>query len=168
MTEPDTQETVDAIAEKPKPARKHPFAPFHEEILAKIIAPRIAQTVAAGGGTVTNRGELHRKFNEQHGTTVSYTTFSDWCEELNIKFETRIHVDIPGYKQQRLSIPEYGMLSSPTSMTPPEFDDPASFAFDNAPRQSAGVSTQFAMGERDILPGGIPAPVMMDQVYGNQ
>jgi len=157
MTE--TEET-----KRPVPVRKHPFAPFHEEILAKVIAPRIAETVAQGGGSVTNRAELHRKFNEQHGTTVSYSTFSDWCEELDIKFETRIHVEIPGYRSSRMSVPARPVQFE----APSEMDMQPEQMFDNVPRQSAAVPIHFALGERDILPGGIPAPVMMDREFGNQ
>ena len=126
--------------------RKHPFTSFCTEILEKIIAPKIMEVVSEE--PATSRSDLLRKFNHKYNSQVSTTTFSDWCDQLDVRFETVVKVSIPGYRAtpatRQPTIPEK------------EIEDDSPVVFDE-PRPDIS-SPVFQMGERMVLPGGAKAP----------
>ena len=126
--------------------RKHPFTCFYTEILDKIIAPKIMEVVSIE--PATSRSDLLRKFNQRYNSQVSTTTFTDWCDQLDVRFETVVKVSIPGYRAtpatRQPTIPEQ------------EIEDDSPVVFDE-PRPDI-TSNSFQLGERMVLPGGAKAP----------
>ena len=126
--------------------RKHPFTSFYSEILEKIIAPKIMEVVSVD--PATSRTDLLRKFNQTYNSQVSTTTFTDWCDHLNVTFETMVKVSIPGYR----ATPATRQPTIPQK----EIEDDMPVVFDEPIRDIS--SPVYQMGERMILPGGMKAP----------
>jgi len=126
--------------------RKHPFTCFYTEILEKIIAPKIMNVVSLE--PASSRSDLLRKFNQRYNSQVSTTTFADWCDQLDVRFETVVNVSIPGYRAT--------MATRQPTIPEKEIEDDTPVVFDNPlPDISSPV---FQMGERMVLPGGMKAP----------
>jgi hypothetical protein len=126
--------------------RKHPFTSFCAEILEKIIAPKIMEVVSAE--PATSRSDLLRKFNQRYNSQVSTTTFTDWCDQLDVRFETVVKVSIPGYRAAaKLPI---------SNVRQQEIEDDSPVIFDEPTPDISSPS--FQMGERMVLPGGMKAP----------
>ena len=81
--------------EDPKPASWHrnPFAPFKQEILEKIIAPKIVEIINLGA--TKSKADLLMKFKDAHQSGISMTTFDEWLSELGITFERVTKVNLP-------------------------------------------------------------------------
>ncbi len=126
--------------------RKHPFTSFCAEILEKIIAPKIMEVVSAE--PATSRSDLLRKFNQRYNSQVSTTTFTDWCDQLDVRYETVIKVSIPGYRAT--------MATRQPTIPEKEIEDDSPVVFDEPTPDISSPS--FQMGERMVLPGGMKAP----------
>jgi hypothetical protein len=126
--------------------RKHPFTCFYTEILEKIIAPKIMNVVSLE--PASSRSDLLRKFNQRYNSQVSTTTFADWCDQLDVRFETVVNVSIPGYRAT--------MATRQPTIPQKEIEDNTPVVFDEPIRDIS--SPVFQMGERMVLPGGMKAP----------
>ena len=126
--------------------RKHPFTCFYTEILEKIIAPKIMNVVSLE--PASSRSDLLRKFNQRYNSQVSTTTFADWCDQLDVRFETVVNVSIPGYRAT--------MATRQPTIPEKEIEDDKPVVFDEPIRDIS--SNAFQMGERMVLPGGMKAP----------
>jgi len=126
--------------------RKHPFTCFYTEILEKIIAPKIMNVVSLE--PASSRSDLLRKFNQRYNSQVSTTTFADWCDQLDVRFETVVNVSIPGYRAT--------MATRQPTIPQKEIEDNTPVVFDEPIRDIS--SPVYQMGERMILPGGMKAP----------
>ena len=126
--------------------RKHPFTCFYTEILEKIIAPKIMNVVSLE--PASSRSDLLRKFNQRYNSQVSTTTFADWCDQLDVRFETVVNVSIPGYRAT--------MATRQPTIPQKEIEDDTPVVFDEPIRDIS--SPVFQMGERMVLPGGMKAP----------
>ena len=126
--------------------RKHPFTCFYTEILEKIIAPKIMNVVSLE--PASSRSDLLRKFNQRYNSQVSTTTFADWCDQLDVRFETVVNVSIPGYRAT--------MATRQPTIPQKEIEDDKPVVFDEPIRDIS--SPVYQMGERMILPGGMKAP----------
>lgn len=126
--------------------RKHPFTCFYTEILEKIIAPKIMNVVSLE--PASSRSDLLRKFNQRYNSQVSTTTFADWCDQLDVTFETVVNVSIPGYRAT--------MATRQPTIPQKEIEDDTPVVFDE-PKPDIS-SPVFQMGERMVLPGGAKAP----------
>ena len=126
--------------------RKHPFTCFYTEILEKIIAPKIMNVVSLE--PASSRSDLLRKFNQRYNSQVSTTTFADWCDQLDVRFETVVNVSIPGYRAT--------MATRQPTIPEKEIEDDSPVVFDE-PRPDIS-SPEYHMGERMVLPGGMKSP----------
>ena len=133
-------------------SRPHPFMQFEQEILESVIAPKIAEIVRRCGENIESRSSLLLLFNENHGTNITMATFSEWCEKLNIKFERKVVVSIPGYKPAAREVQPVSQESADDSVEA-QFDEPISMP---------DVPETFVAGERMVLPGGMRAPTFLD------
>ena len=133
-------------------SRPHPFMQFEQEILESVIAPKIAEIVRRCGENIESRSSLLLLFNENHGTNITMATFSEWCEKLNIKFERKVVVSIPGYKPAAREVQPVSQDSADNSVEA-QFDEPISMP---------DVPATFVAGERMVLPGGMRAPTFLD------
>jgi hypothetical protein len=133
-------------------SRPHPFMQFEQEILESVIAPKIAEIVRRCGENIESRSSLLLLFNENHGTNITMATFSEWCEKLNIKFERKVVVSIPGYRPAAREVQPISQDSADDSVEA-QFDEPTSMP--DAP-------ATLAAGERMVLPGGMRAPTFLD------
>ncbi len=133
-------------------SRPHPFMQFEQEILESVIAPKIAEIVRRCGENIESRSSLLLLFNENHGTNITMATFSEWCEKLNIKFERKVVVSIPGYRPAAREVQPVSQDSADDSVEA-QFDEPISMP---------DVPATFAAGERMVLPGGMRAPTFLD------
>jgi hypothetical protein len=125
---------------------------FEQEILESVIAPKIAEIVRRCGENIESRSSLLLLFNENHGTNITMATFSEWCEKLNIKFERKVVVSIPGYRPAAREVQPVSQDSADDSVEA-QFDEPISMP---------DVPATFAAGERMVLPGGMRAPTFLD------
>lgn len=125
---------------------------FEQEILESVIAPKIAEIVRRCGENIESRSSLLLLFNENHGTNITMATFSEWCEKLNIKFERKVVVSIPGYKPAAREVQPVSQESADDSVEA-QFDEPISMP---------DVPETFVAGERMVLPGGMRAPTFLD------
>jgi hypothetical protein len=125
---------------------------FEQEILESVIAPKIAEIVRRCGENIESRSSLLLLFNENHGTNITMATFSEWCEKLNIKFERKVVVSIPGYKPAAREVQPVSQDSADNSVEA-QFDEPISMP---------DVPATFVAGERMVLPGGMRAPTFLD------
>ena len=133
-------------------SRPHPFMQFEQEILEAVIAPKIAEIVRRCGENIESRSSLLLLFNENHGTSITMATFSEWCEKLNIKFERKVVVSIPGYRPAAREVQPVSQDSADDSVEA-QFDEPISMP---------DVPATFVAGERMVLPGGMRAPTFLD------
>ncbi len=133
-------------------SRPHPFMQFEQEILESVIAPKIAEIVRRCGENIESRSSLLLLFNENHGTNITMATFSEWCEKLNIKFERKVVVSIPGYRPAAREVQPVSQDSADDSVEA-QFDEPISMP---------DVPATFVAGERMVLPGGMRAPTFLD------
>ncbi len=133
-------------------SRPHPFMQFEQEILESVIAPKIAEIVRRCGENIESRSSLLLLFNENHGTNITMATFSEWCEKLNIRFEKKIVVSIPGYRPAAREVQPVSQDSADDSVEA-QFDEPISMP---------DVPATFVAGERMVLPGGMRAPTFLD------
>ena len=133
-------------------SRPHPFMQFEQEILESVIAPKIAEIVSCCGENIESRSSLLLLFNENNGTNITMATFSEWCEKLNIKFERKVVVSIPGYRPAAREVQPVSQDSADDSVEA-QFDEPISMP--DAP-------ATLAAGERMVLPGGMRAPTFLD------
>lgn len=142
------------------------------EVLVKVIAPRIAVCVAENQD-IENRQQLHKAFCHQHSVRMSYSTFSGWCEDLGISFKKRIEVNIPGWKAMPRPDGFIGPMPAQgaTRTTRADFraeqmEDPvdpdAPVQWDMAPRQQEIPIEAFNDNTPIILPGGLRAPVFLE------
>jgi hypothetical protein len=125
---------------------------FEQEILESVIAPKIAEIVRRCGENIESRSSLLLLFNENHGTNITMATFSEWCEKLNIKFERKVVVSIPGYRPAAREVQPVSQDSADDSVEA-QFDEPISMP---------DVPATFVAGERMVLPGGMRAPTFLD------
>jgi len=125
---------------------------FEQEILESVIAPKIAEIVRCCGENIESRSSLLLLFNENNGTNITMATFSEWCEKLNIKFERKVVVSIPGYRPAAREVQPVSQDSADNSVEA-QFDEPTSMP--DAP-------ATLAAGERMVLPGGMRAPTFLD------
>ncbi len=133
-------------------SRPHPFMQFEQEILEAVIAPKIAEIVRRCGENIESRSSLLLLFNENHGTNITMATFSEWCEKLNIKFERKVVVSIPGYRPAAREVQPISQDSADDSVEA-QFDEPISMP---------DVPATLVAGERMVLPGGMRAPTFLD------
>ena len=133
-------------------SRPHPFMQFEQEILESVIAPKIAEIVRRCGENIESRSSLLLLFNENHGTNITMATFSEWCEKLNIRFEKKIVVSIPGYRPAAREVQPISQDSADDSVEA-QFDEPISMP---------DVPATLVAGERMVLPGGMRAPTFLD------
>jgi len=133
-------------------SRPHPFMQFEQEILDSVIAPKIAEIVRRCGENIESRSSLLLLFNENHRTNITMVTFSEWCEKLNIKFERKVFVSIPGYRPAAREVQPVSQESADEAVFS-QFDEPTSMP--DAP-------ATLAAGERMVLPGGMRAPTFLD------
>jgi hypothetical protein len=133
-------------------SRPHPFMQFEQEILESVIAPKIAEIVRRCGENIESRSSLLLLFNENHGTNITMATFSEWCEKLNIKFERKVVVSIPGYRPAAREVQPVSQDSADDSVEA-QFDEPISMP---------DVPATLVAGERMVLPGGMRAPTFLD------
>ena len=133
-------------------SRTHPLAPFEQEILEKIVAPKLAHLVQSANGSIDSRTHLLSEFNIEHGTRITMATFSEWCDKLGITFEKRVVVNIPGYKPAAREVQPVSQDSADESVVA-QFDDPTPMP---------EVPATFVAGERMVLPGGMRAPTFLD------
>jgi hypothetical protein len=125
---------------------------FEQEILESVIAPKISEIVRRCGENIESRSSLLLLFNENHGTNITMATFSEWCEKLNIKFERKVVVSIPGYRPAAREVQPVSQDSADDSVEA-QFDEPISMP---------DVPATFVAGERMVLPGGMRAPTFLD------
>lgn len=133
-------------------SRPHPFMQFEQEILESVIAPKIAEIVRRCGENIESRSSLLLLFNENHATNITMATFSEWCEKLNIKFERKVVVSIPGYRPAAREVQPISQDSADDSVEA-QFDEPISMP---------DVPATLVAGERMVLPGGMRAPTFLD------
>jgi len=125
---------------------------FEQEILESVIAPKIAEIVRCCGENIESRSSLLLLFNENNATNITMATFSEWCEKLNIKFERKVVVSIPGYRPAAREVQPVSQESADDSVEA-QFDEPISMP---------DVPATFVAGERMVLPGGMRAPTFLD------
>jgi hypothetical protein len=135
-------------------SRPHPFMQFEQEILESVIAPKIGEIVRRCGDNIESRTSLLLLFNENHGTNITMATFSEWCEKLNIKFERKVVVSIPGYKPATREIQPVTQESADESIVA-QFDEP---------KAMPDVPANFVAGERMVLPGGMRIPSYLENL----
>lgn len=134
-------------------SRSHPLAAFEEEILQKIVAPKISELVGSGM-EISSRTNLLSAFNIKYGTRVTMTTFGEWCDKLGITFEKRVVVSIPGYKPATREVQPVTQESADESVVA-QFDEPT---------QKPAAPDVYLGGERMVLPGGMKAPSFLDSM----
>lgn len=155
-----------------------------QEVLRLVIAPKLAVIVTQHGQDIENRQQLHRKFCDEYGVKLSYSTFSGWCEDLGISFRKRIEVSIPGWKEMPRPSPEFigPMPAQPgvstfgrthtvntvpvEMMEGPSIQQPQPAEFPEEPVQwdpPKPPSEMFADGLPDVLPGGMRGPAFLNQ-----
>ena len=148
-----------------------------QEVLRKVIAPKIAVIVTEHGNDIENRQQLHKKFCEEYGIRPSYSTFSSWCEDLGISFRKKIEVHIPGWKEMPRPTPDFigPMPAYPAMATPVQAEVPvqqdedpdAPVQWDTAPAREIPIEA-FNDNMPTILPGGFRTPTFLgDGNYGN-
>lgn len=133
-------------------SRPHPLIAFEQEILEKIVAPKIAHLVQSANGSIDSRTHLLSEFNTEHGTNITMATFSEWCDKLGIVFEKRVVVKIPGYKAATREVQPISQQAADESVVA-QFDEP---------REMPDSPANYAAGERMVLPGGMRAPTFLD------
>ena len=77
------------------PARerlRNQFKDFNEEILQKVIKPKIIDTFHKFSDTINSRSDMLAIFNEEHHCSISRGTFSEWLDQLGVKFERTVKV----------------------------------------------------------------------------
>lgn len=77
------------------PARerlRNQFKDFNEEILQKVIKPKIIETFHKFSDTINSRSDMLAIFNEEHHCSISMGTFSEWLDQLGVKFERTVKV----------------------------------------------------------------------------
>ena len=77
------------------PARerlRNQFKDFNEEILQKVIKPKIISTFHKFSDTINSRSDMLAIFNEEHHCSISMGTFSEWLDQLGVKFERTVKV----------------------------------------------------------------------------
>jgi hypothetical protein len=135
------------------------------ETLRAVIAPRIADLVSGDHGIET-RQQLHQKFCEEHEVRMSYSTFAGWCEDLGVTFQKRIEVRIPGWKAMPRPdgfigpMPAQGVTRTARVEEPVDPDAPVQW--DTAPRPQEIPIEAFNDNTPIILPGGLRAPVFIE------
>jgi hypothetical protein len=140
-----------------------------QEVLRKVIAPKVAVIVTQYGNDIENRQQLHRKFCEEYGIRPSYSTFSSWCEDLGISFRKKIEVHIPGWKEMPRPTAEFiGPMPAATAPVVQQDEDPdAPVQWDTAPTREIPLEA-FNDNMPTILPGGFRAPTFLgDNNFGN-
>ena len=151
-----------------------------QEVLRKVIAPKIAVIVTQHGSDIENRQQLHRKFCEDYGIKPSYSTFSGWCEDLGISFRKKIEVHIPGWREMPRPSPDFigPMPAAPTQpmqhqivpvdMQDEEAVDPEAPIQWDAPKKPDLPIEMLNDNMPTILPGGFRAPMFLgDNNFGN-
>lgn len=140
-----------------------------QEVLRKVIAPKIAVIVTQHGNDIENRQQLHRKFCEEYGIRPSYSTFSSWCEDLGISFRKKIEVHIPGWKEMPRPTAEFvGPMPVAAAPVVQQDEDPdAPVQWDTQPTREIPLEA-FNDNMPTILPGGFRAPTFFgDNNFGN-
>jgi hypothetical protein len=140
-----------------------------QEVLRKVIAPKVAVIVTQYGNDIENRQQLHRKFCEEYGIRPSYSTFSSWCEDLGISFRKKIEVHIPGWKEMPRPNAEFiGPMPVAVAPVVQQDEDPdAPVQWDTAPVREIPLEA-FNDNMPTILPGGFRAPTFLgDNNFGN-
>jgi hypothetical protein len=140
-----------------------------QEVLRKVIAPKVAVIVTQYGNDIENRQQLHRKFCEEYGIRPSYSTFSSWCEDLGISFRKKIEVHIPGWKEMPRPTAEFvGPMPVAAAPVVQQDEDPdAPVQWDTAPVREIPLEA-FNDNMPTILPGGLRAPTFFgNSDFGN-
>jgi len=154
-----------------------------QEVLRKVIAPKVSVIVTQYGNDIENRQQLHRKFCEEYGIRPSYSTFSSWCEDLGISFRKKIEVHIPGWKEMPRPTPDFigPMPAYPATETKkeqsvakqivPEIlqeEEDAPIVWDTKVPPQKPSQKFNEDGMPTILPGGMRMPSFFDSGnYGN-
>lgn len=179
----DQEQAQPAQETPPKRAKGHVFAPFHDEILRTVVAPKIAAAVEMAGPDLMSRAQLLQVFNETNECSVAASTFAEWCDTLGVSFERRLVVEIPGFRRetakpgiarlllesQQVVVPEGNdkvNVSNADRLRREAEDDEFDFEFDGpegpaSAQQPRVYQPHEIPGEdKSILPGGtILAPV---------
>lgn len=134
-------------------SRSHPLAAFEEEILQKIVAPKISELVGSGM-EISSRTNLLSAFNIKYGTRVTMATFGEWCDKLGITFEKRVVVSIPGYKPATREVQPVTQESADESVVA-QFDTPQTLP---------DVPARYEGGERMVMPGGMRIPTFLENL----
>lgn len=75
--------------------RKNPLKAFEEEIMQKVIAPKIMETVQAHGPEISSKLKLAEFFREDHGVEVSDSALSKWMSLCGFKVQQQTVVNHP-------------------------------------------------------------------------
>ena len=65
----------------------NPLMTFKDEILTKIIKPKLVILINEGAQSIS---DLHTKFRKEFKTTVSSREFRNWCEFLGLEPTTQV------------------------------------------------------------------------------
>jgi len=76
---------------EPDPVSRSPYAPFEQEIIDRIIKPRIIAAIRSGG--VDSIADLTRIWRETFSCRVSETTIRHWLDLSGLKFHRTVMVE---------------------------------------------------------------------------
>lgn len=77
-----------------KPVSRNAFTAFEDEILQKVVLPKIAAVLAAHP-KIEGKGGFIREFRKACQCRVSQGTMDAWLKKLGISFKRQVTVDFP-------------------------------------------------------------------------
>lgn len=78
-----TQVTTPVAAEK---HNRNPLEPFHDDIVKMVVAPYIVDVIKQNPNATPD--DIHKKFRESTGSSVSLKTFCEWMKTAGIGQKT--------------------------------------------------------------------------------
>lgn len=118
----------------PKASGRNRFSHFEDEIIEKVIRPRLLTAIR--DGQPRNKTELLEKFREITGyENCTLHTLSEWMEKCGFRIRHRMHIEAPSAEVEELpeGVKEIGSgAPRPSGGAPPQF-----------PRQHGGLASPF-------------------------